>query len=331
MHDPAFWWRPSGALARLLAPVAAAYGGVAAWRMAQPGRNAGVPVLCIGNLVVGGAGKTPTALMVAELLRQGGKQPYVLIRGYGGSLPGPLRVDAARHRSREVGDEALMLARTVPVIAAADRVAGAALARQMGADVIVMDDGFQNPALAKDCSIVVVDGRRGIGNAEVFPAGPLRAPIEVQLARAQAMLLIGSQSAAEPVAALARAQGLPVFHGRLVPDAAAVAALKGRKVLAFAGIGDPEKFFITLAEAGIEVATWRPFPDHHRFGRTDAADLMDQADRDGITLVTTEKDMARLIGENDVAALAARAVALPVKLEIEEQAAFRDLVIKAAG
>jgi len=331
MHEPAFWWRASGPMARLLAPVAVAYGRVAAWRMAQPGRRIAIPVICIGNLTVGGAGKTPTALAVAELLRHAGKRPFLLSRGYGGSLSGPLRVDAARHRAREVGDEALLLARVAPTIVAADRVAGAELARHEGADVIVMDDGFQNPALAKDLSLVVVDGTRGVGNGAVFPAGPLRAPLAAQLDRAQALLLIGPPAGAADVVTQAKARSLPIFHGRLAPDAAALAALKGKKVLAFAGIGDPQKFFATFAVAGIDVAARQAFPDHHRYGRAEAADLVARAERDGLTLVTTEKDMARLAGEEELAALTTKARALPVTLVIDEQAAFRDLVLKAAG
>ncbi len=331
MHDPAFWWRDGGAAARLLAPLGRAYGAVAAWRLRQPGRSAGVPVICIGNLTVGGAGKTPTALAAAGLLRQAGKSPFVLLRGYGGRLTGPVRVDAARHRAREVGDEALLLARAGPAIVSADRVAGAALARQQGADAIVMDDGFQNPALAKDLSIVVVDGRRGIGNGEVFPAGPLRAPLGPQLDRAQALLVIGPRDGAKRVVGPARDRGLPVLHGRLVPDPDAVSSLTPHRVLAFAGIADPDKFFRTLADAGIEVAVRRAFPDHHRFGRGQAAELAAQAERDGLVLVTTEKDLARMTGDDELAALAARTRVLPVRLAVEEETAFRDLLMQAVG
>lgn len=331
MREPAFWWRESGVAAQLLAPVAAAYGAIAAWRLARPGHRSGIPALCIGNLTLGGTGKTPAARAAAALLRQAGKRPFVLTCGYGGRLSGPLRIDAAVHRAREVGDEALLLARDGPAILAADRVAGATMARKQGADVIVMDDGFQNPALAKDLSLLVVDGRRGIGNAATFPAGPLRAPLAPQLDRAHAILLIEQGQAAGGVLEPVGERGLPVFHGRLTPDPDAVAALKGQRVLAFAGIGDPRKFFVTLAEAGIEIAGHRAFADHHRFGRGEAAALLQHADRNGLVLVTTEKDMARMIGEDDLATLAARSHTLPVTLEIEEQAEFRDLLLKAAG
>jgi tetraacyldisaccharide 4'-kinase len=318
-------------MAGLLSPVAAAYGGIASWRMAQPGRSAGVPVLCIGNLTLGGAGKTPTATAAAKILAAADRRPFILSRGYGGSLTGPVQVDSAQHRATEVGDEPLLLARHAPTVVSLNRVAGAAAARVAGADVIVMDDGFQSPGLVKDRSILVVDGRRGIGNGMVFPAGPLRAPLKEQLGRAQAFLVIGSGNAAEAIASMAQQVGLPVFHGRLEPDAAALAAIKNRPVLAFAGIGDPEKFFATLRDAGIEIRESRSFPDHHRYRRAEARDLVDRAERDGLTAVTTEKDHVRLAGDDDLAALAGVAQALPVALKVTEEAAFRDFVVRVVS
>jgi len=327
MRDPAFWWYPESLVARMLAPAAAIYGGIAEKRLAQAGRSAGIPVICIGNLTVGGAGKTPTALAVAGLLRDVGKNPFVLSRGYGGTLEGPVRVDAAHHRAADVGDEPLLLARSLPAIIARDRVGGAETARAAGADVIVMDDGFQNPSLTKDLSIVVVDGRRGIGNGCVFPAGPLRAPLKPQLRRAHAVLVIGPIEGASEIITAAQARGLPVFHGNLEPDPAALAVLQGRKVLAFAGIGDPEKFFVTLAASGVELAERKAFPDHHRYRKDEAAGLIARAETQGLTLVTTEKDAARMAGEPDLAALAAAARTLPVTLKVAEDVAFRDLVL----
>src|SRR5262245_37065633 len=156
MREPAFWRDADALVARLLAPLSAVYGVVAARRMTHSGEAAGIPVICIGNLTAGGAGKTPAAMAVAQLLREAGRHPFVLSRGYGGRLAGPVRVDANAHRAAEVGDEPLLLARVVPAIVARDRVAGARAARTAGAGVIVMDDGFQNPALRKDASLLVI-------------------------------------------------------------------------------------------------------------------------------------------------------------------------------
>src|SRR5262245_34545841 len=243
MLEPPFWWRAAGIEARLLSPAAAVYGAVAAHRLARPGQRAGVPVICIGNPTVGGAGKTPLALAVARMLAAAGERPVMLSRGYGGRIAGPIQVDPSGHGAADVGDEPLLLAQVAPTVVAADRVSGAAAARVAGASVIVMDDGFQNPSLAKDFSVLVVDGRRGIGNARVLPAGPLRASLGVQLDRAHAVVVVGSTDGAAAVVPQARARSLPVFAARLVPDAGFIAALEGKPVLAFAGIGDPEKVF----------------------------------------------------------------------------------------
>jgi len=195
----------------------------------------------------------------------------------------------------------------------------------------VMDDGFQSPNLHKDLSVLVVDGRRGIGNARVFPAGPLRAPLDAQLRRAGAVLVIGQGAAGDAVAPVARQHGLPVFHGRLEPDGAALARLKGKPVLAFAGIGDPEKFFATLAETGVDVRARVSFPDHHRFSREEAGALAERAKREGLLPLTTEKDVARLSGDANAAVLAGAAQALPVRLAVVEANEFRDLILRAAG
>src|SRR6266545_412161 len=271
MREPAFWWREAATAARLLAPVAVLYGAVAGARLRLRGRRAGVPVVCIGNLTVGGAGKTPAALAVARILAAAGERPGFLSRGYGGELAGPLAVDPARHGAAEVGDEPLLLARAAPTVVARARVAGAKAAHAAGASVIVMDDGFQNPSLAKDFSVLVIDGRRGLGNGKVFPAGPLRAPLGAQLARADAVVLVGAMGEAASIAgAAAEARKLPLFQARFEPDRETIATLAGRRVLAFAGIGDPEKVFATLREAGVTVAATRSFADHHRYTLADA-------------------------------------------------------------
>jgi len=326
MREPAFWWRTPGATAALLAPFAWIYGKIAAQRMAKPGGRIGIPVLCIGNLTLGGAGKTPTAIAVARLLLAAGERPFLLSRGYGGALTGPVMVDPALHGAAHVGDEPLLLARVAPTIVAHDRVAGAEAALSAGASVVVMDDGFQNPSLAKDLSIVVIDGRRGAGNGRVFPAGPLRAPLASQLARAHALILIGAAQGADAFSAA----GIPLLHAKLAPDRAALANLGNRPVLAFAGIADPQKFFATLSDAGITIADRRSYPDHYRFSAADAAALVARAERNGLALATTEKDFVRL-GDARLAVLAARTQAIPVSLVVDEADEFRRLVLNAVG
>jgi tetraacyldisaccharide 4'-kinase len=326
MREPAFWWREPGLAARLLAPLGALYGAIAARRMRQPGQRARARVVCIGNLTVGGAGKTPTAIATAQLLREAGASPVFLTRGYGGRIAGPVVV-APTHTAADVGDEPLLLARVAPTVVAHDRVAGAAVAIAAGADTIVMDDGFQNPSLDKDLSVLVVDGRRGIGNGRVNPAGPLRAPLMAQLARAHALLVVGEAGwSARGVSAAAQAGRAALLTGRLVPDPAAVAALRGAQVLAFAGIADPEKFFATLRDAGIDVAATQRFADHRCFSPDEADDLIARADQSRLTLVTTEKDLARMTGDPALAKLAARCKTLPVTLELDKASALRDLL-----
>ena len=242
-----------------------------------------------------------------------------------------MRVDRAIHGAADVGDEPLLLAELAPTIVARDRLAGARAAQRDGADAIVMDDGFQNPSLAKDLAILVVDGRRAIGNGRVFPAGPLRAPLEAQLARAHSVLVVGTPAeGAASVLAIARRHGAAIFHGSLEPDHANLDALGGRCVLAFAGIADPEKLYATLQEAGVSVAERASFPDHHRYTAADARALIARADATGLALVTTEKDYARLAGDAPLSELAARSSILRVQLNVEEELAFRRLILSAA-
>lgn len=329
MREPSFWWRATGLEARALAPFAAIYGVVAGYRMDRRGKAAGVPVICIGNLTVGGAGKTPTAVAVARLLINAGRRVIFLSRGYGGDTVAPTRVNAARHSAAEVGDEPLLLARLAPTIVSPDRIAGAEMARAAGASAIVMDDGFQNPSLSKTLSIVVIDGSRGTGNSHVIPAGPLRAPLRTQMRHAHALLILGTPSAqCEAAIAEAQARGIPVLHGDLEAEADAVSSLIGYRVLAFAGIGNPGKFFATLANAGISVSVTQDFPDHHRYTRADAEKLVERAARENLVLVTTEKDLVRIARDPQVAALAKVARALPVTLQLEDEDAFRELLFQ---
>jgi tetraacyldisaccharide 4'-kinase len=328
MREPPFWWRPPGLEARLLSPFAALYGAVASSRLSRAGARAGIPVVCIGNPTVGGAGKTPLALAVAPMLAQAGHKPVFLTRGYGGKLAGPIAVDAQRHTAAEVGDEPLLLARAAPTIVARDRVRGAEAARAAGAQVIVMDDGFQNPALAKDLSILVVDARRGIGNARVLPAGPLRAALDPQLRRAQALIVVGEGDGAAEVVKAAGAKRLRIFRAQFVADAGFASELAGQRVLAFAGMGDPQKFFATLAQTGVTVAATRVFADHHRYTAAEAEALCVQAEGAGLALVTTEKDWARLQGDAKLGELARRVRTLPVRLGLDDEAAFRSFLLE---
>ncbi len=323
MREPAFWYRPRSFKSHALRPLGALYGAIAERRMLREGIDAGIPVICVGNYHVGGAGKTPTVLALTKLLRELGETPVVLSRGYGGRLQGPVMVDRERHTATDIGDEPLMMVRDVPVAVARDRPEGVALAKSQGATVILMDDGFQNPRIMKDASLIVIDSARGLGNGKVFPAGPLRAPLNVQLARTDALVLIGDGHAAADVAAEIAARGKPVLRARLKPDAASVAQLFGKQVLAFAGIGDPERFFRTLRASGIEVARTRPFADHHMFSHDEIAALAADAKREQLTLVTTEKDLARLRGSEGVPG---GIVPFAVQLEFDDPAALRQLI-----
>ena len=323
MREPAFWHRPRSLKSHLLRPLAALYGTITALRLQRKGFDAGVPVLCVGNYHLGGAGKTPTVLALANILRELGERPVVLSRGYGGERRGPVLVDPARHSAQEVGDEPLMLAAHLPVVVARDRVDGVALAKSRLASVILMDDGFQNPALVKDVALIVIDSERGIGNGLVFPAGPLRAPLPAQLARTDALVVIGAGAAAKDVAAAVAAPGKPVLAARLEPDPAAVTQLRGQCVLAFAGIGDPGRFLRTLQASGIEVAQQKAFADHHRFSLGEIAALVADAKRDGLIPVTTEKDLVRLRGDAQLSALAREIVPFPVTLQFDDAERLR--------
>ena len=313
MKAPAFWWRARpGAAALALSPLGALYGAVAARRMAGLGRPVGVPVLCIGNLVVGGAGKTPTALAVAEWFEAQGERVAFVSRGYGGARSARVvRVDPARDTADAVGDEPLLLARRAPCYVAADRVAAAQAAVRDGASVVVMDDGLQNPALAKDAAIAVVDGGAGFGNGLVLPAGPLRAPARRQWKAIDLVLVIGPGAPGDAAAAQALRHGLPAIRATMEPDAAVVSRLGGRRLIAVSGIGRPEKFFATLAEAGLDVVRRISFADHHRFTAQDHATLLAAARAAGADLVTTEKDRVRLPADFP-------ATALPVTLRFDD-------------
>jgi tetraacyldisaccharide 4'-kinase len=282
---PGFWQR-DGVLPALLAPLGALYGAITARRAARPGWVAPVPVICCGNAGAGGAGKTTLALDLGARLQARGYRVAFLTRGYGGRESGRVAGDDAAR----FGDEALLLAAQAPTYAGADRAAGARLAIADGAQVLVMDDGLQNPSLARTLSLLVIDGAQGFGNGRMIPAGPLREPVAAAAARCAAAVLIGT----DQTGALAcLPSGLPALHAALCAGPVTVAG----PVLAFAGIGRPEKFAETLRAAGASVAALRGFPDHHRYRAAELRALRDEATALGATLVTTPKDAVRLPAE----------------------------------
>ncbi len=318
MRAPDFW-RHDGVAARLLIPASAIWRLVSALRTAKTPAAGGVPVVCVGNVVSGGAGKTPVALAVAARLARSGRNPAFLTRGYGGSETGPLAVDPSRHTAADVGDEALLLAAAQPTWVARDRVAGARAAAAAGADVVVMDDGFQNPSLEKDLSLLVIDGGFGLGNGRTMPAGPLREPFEAALGRADAVVLLGDDRFGIEARVGDR---LPVVAGRYVPtlDAEDVA---GKRVVAFAGIGRPEKFFETLVGMGCEIVAAESFADHYRFTEDDVMLLIERAAAEEAIAVTTEKDFVRL-----PAAARDMVKIVPIRIEWRDEGALDALLGK---
>lgn len=326
MRAPGFWWRtPPSALARLLQPFGVLYGAITLRRMQGAGAHAGLPVICIGNFVAGGAGKTPTTLALAQRLIIMGETPIALTRGYGGRLAGPIQVDPDRHSAAEVGDEPLLLAQHLPTIVARDRPAGAALARELGASLVLMDDGLQNPSLRKDLRLAVVDGASGLGNGLSLPAGPLRAPFAGQIGQVDALVVIGAGAAGEAVAARAEALGCPVLRGRLAPPPAVAAGLAGQAVIAASGIGRPEKFSATLREAGARILAERSYGDHHAYGESDVAALLAEAQAQGCPVAVTEKDMVKLATLWPQAEQA-RLLCVPVALAFDDEAALDTLL-----
>ena len=311
---PAFWYRPRANWAStLLRPAAALYAAAGTLRqtIATAGR-APIPVICVGNLVAGGAGKTPTCLALAKLLKDTGAKPAFLTRGHGGTLQGPTRVDPATHTAKQVGDEPLLLAEAAPTWVSRDRLAAAHKAAEGGATILIMDDGFQNPTIAKDFSLLVIDGPAGFGNGQVHPAGPLREPISHGLARAQAVLIIGPDQHG-----LAGTLGLPVHTAHIAPSPDSKIS-PHQRVVAFAGIGRPQKFFDTVAEIGCTLVARQAFPDHHTYTPDEIMRLCEQAAAANAIPVTTQKDATRLPPQ-------ARAMVqvLPVDLVWHDQEAIK--------
>jgi len=318
------WWYGTGPhwQATLLSPLGRVVGTIAAARLRKTNSYASqLPVICIGNFTVGGSGKTPLALLVARLVADEGRAPWFLSRGYGGRLPGPILVDPNVHGSADVGDEPLLLARAAPAVISRDRGAGAHFieAAAPANAVIIMDDGLQNPSLAKDLVIAVLPGDRGVGNGRVIPAGPLRAPLGAQIGLADAIVVTGQESAAKralrvSLRALTQAPLLSAAT-RASDDAT---SLNGRRVVAYAGIANPERFFVMLENLGAMIVERRTFSDHHAFSNSEAHDLLDTARRTSADLITTEKDLARLSGARDESAeLRDRSNVLKIETVIE--------------
>jgi len=289
MRSPEFW-RRRGVLSDLLVPASLIYDAASGHhaRRAEPVRMP-VPVICVGNIVVGGAGKTPLVLALAEMLQQRGISPHIVTRGYSGDLAGPIRVDLDRHHAGAVGDEALLLAEQAPTCVARDRAAGARMAVEFGAKMVLLDDGMQNHSLVKDATLLAIDGAYGFGNGRTLPAGPLRERIAPGIAKASAAVLIGD----DKTGVAARLGSVPIARARLVPSMGTV-NWQGRKLFAFAGIGRPEKFFETLVSLGADLVGKAEFADHHRYRERELAGLVQQAAASGAGLITTRKDWVRL-------------------------------------
>ncbi len=298
MMQPPEFWQHDSALSRFLEPLGALWGGMGrlrhAWLTPQ---TAPIPVLCVGNVGVGGAGKTP---VVSDLLQRVAGS-HALLRGYGGSEAGPHRVSLEGDSMARVGDEALCLAEIAPVWVSRDRVAGARAAAAAGASVVIMDDGFQNPSLRKDRSLLVIDGAYGFGNGKLLPAGPLRESPERAFARADGVVVLGDAAVDEAVDE-AWWRGvvpatLPLLRAHLQPDPAVARRLQGQRVVAFAGIGRPQKFFETLRGLGATVVRAYPFADHYPYAPSDIQPILDEAYGLAALPVTTAKDAVRLTAD----------------------------------
>jgi tetraacyldisaccharide 4'-kinase len=333
LEEPAWWYATAGGgrlAARLLRPLADVYGAIAEARFRrQTPYRASLPVICVGNFTAGGTGKTPLTRFLVEHLSSLGERPVCLTRGYGGCLAGPVWVDTAQHHAGDVGDEPLLLAKSAPVMVARDRAEGARAieAAEPRATVIIMDDGLQNGAVTKDLTIAVVDAARGMGNGQVIPAGPLRAPLGFQLALVDCIVVNGAEppdAGAESVfERLKRSFTGPVLRAEPKPDGDA-SAFKDVSVVAYAGIANPDRFFRLLEAMGARIAHTARFADHHEISDSEADWLLATARRNDATLVTTEKDMARLAGaDGKIGELRDRSRTLAIRTTFADRDAVR--------
>lgn len=310
---PLFWHRPRGMASRLLAPLEMIWTVATRRRLANgPWETLDVPVICVGNINAGGTGKTPTVIALLSMLTDLGITAHVVSRGYGGSLEGPVQVDERTHYANEVGDEPLLIAAFGPCWVSKDRAAGAKAAIAAGAQVIILDDGFQNPALTKDLSIVVVDAEVGFGNGRVMPAGPLREPLKDGLLRADIIVTIGTKAAQDRLTKNTVLSTTPRWQASIQPLETGM-DWSGTRFIAFAGIGRPGKFFTTLSALGADVIATHAFPDHMPYTDTALQRLKAEAKAKSAQLVTTEKDMARL-----PETFRREVLALPVRLIFED-------------
>ncbi len=288
MKAPAFWDR-RGWRSAALTPAGQLYNTVSKMLRNRQPYKADVPVICVGNLSAGGTGKTPTVIALLKYFSDTETSVHVVSRGYGGAEAGPLAVEIGTHSAAQVGDEPLLIASYAPVWIAKDRAAGVRAAAQAGAELIVMDDGHQNPSVAKDISLIVVDAAYGFGNGRIIPAGPLREHVSAGMARADAVILIGKPPDPWPETF----HGKPVLRAALKPRFTGM-SLKGARVLAFAGIGRPAKFFQSLEEQGADIIDREVFADHQVYSRKIIDRLIARADAQDLMAVTTEKDAVKL-------------------------------------